>query len=158
MQGRAVCRNLFTSSSNWKSVYIFYILKVQRRDRCAGWWIDPNRNMNEEEGLDIAGTEHWNTYFMSFLWTHLYKINFNVMQQNAMLLVDQYVVGLPLIGWLFSTTAWSYAFTWFAKLYGDVVTTCTFVLLSRTNTWIIIELKNVLQCKWVPNIVYTTFN
>ena len=27
-----------------------------------------------------------------------YKINFNVMQQNAMLLVDQYVVGLPLIG------------------------------------------------------------
>ena len=42
-----------------KSVYIFYILKVQRRDRCAGWWIDPNRNMNEEGGsLDIAGTEH----------------------------------------------------------------------------------------------------
>ena len=42
----------------WKVYIIYIILKVQRRDRCAGWWIDPNRNMNEKEGLDIAGTEH----------------------------------------------------------------------------------------------------
>ena len=41
-----------------------YILKVQRRgggdENFNGrWqWIDPNRNMNEKEGLDIAGTEH----------------------------------------------------------------------------------------------------
>ena len=59
MQGRAVCRNIFTSCK----VYI-YILKVQRRGGDENnfngrWqWIDPNRNMNEKEGLDIAGTEH----------------------------------------------------------------------------------------------------
>ena len=58
MQGRAVCRNIFTSCK----VYIYFESSTAGggdENFNGRWqWIDPNRNMNEKEGLDIAGTEH----------------------------------------------------------------------------------------------------